>query len=728
MSTGTPHSDTSSTGLTDILDELQLETNSTPNHSSNDSTMSRPSNSSTTNLAVREDTESRGLKIENPKRFDGKPSEFQAYKNQVRACLRFKTLPAGEQQVIWAASFLEGRARGWLEPHMEDLLDNPRKADQKLRTQELFGDVGIFLKDLGKVFGGTDQSKEAARKLRALRQTGSVHQYTAEFQQVTARLQYDENAMINSFYFGLKDFIKDKLSEREDEPESLEDLIEAATKIDDRAWERKMEKSQGRGGYPDSKYQNNKSNQGRQRRHPDAMDWEANAVVKPHGKSKFAPKKASKPKLTKEQSERFKRGECLNCGTKGHYARECRKTGKQVNMAEKPASQAPNKPEEDSTSNTKTEDNYDISDKRHPNHANISWTGCYDDYCFTHKSEKDGSGWYPKKPRQRSKKQVNTHVKLHAEPVKVVSKHADRIVLETHHWRQVQDFDSGFEYGQVTHDATRLQQIPLHVVMARPPPEEIGEASSTTSEAPETPQTTVTMITENRVTINTDQWCCDQNVKREIVGSCEWHDKKRCTPVYRPELTGCGTFVDITLSRATKHMASSMGHNGRVQLYPTTQLAQLPRKQGVRFFEQGQDESKCSSSNDSDEECPDTTITGWSNDSITVRTNQWFEDWCTDPNCEHDAQHQHKYHMPGASIQTTAVESTWEICHSRKCKMARRPHAHQHCMIKSAQRLNMTYFKGLPRQDTPCEERNRESLDAIDDAISDLDLYLSKNE
>ena len=73
-----------------------------------------------------------------------------------------------------------------------------------------------------------DQAKEASRKLRMLRQTGLVHHYTAEFQRITVRLQYDEVAMIKSYYFGLKHFIKHKLSKREDEPESLGGLSEAA--------------------------------------------------------------------------------------------------------------------------------------------------------------------------------------------------------------------------------------------------------------------------------------------------------------------------------------------------------------------------------------------------------------------------------------------------------------------------------------------------------------------
>ncbi|KAI6806108.1 hypothetical protein KC342_g18998 [Hortaea werneckii] len=48
---------------------------------------------------------------------------------------------------------------------------------------------------------------------------------------------------------------------------------------------------------------------------------------------------------------------------------------------------------------------YDVSKlveepKTEPNHKAMSWTGCYDDYCKTHESDKQASGYYPKKPRK----------------------------------------------------------------------------------------------------------------------------------------------------------------------------------------------------------------------------------------------------------------------------------------------------------------------------------------
>lgn len=35
-----------------------------------------------------------------------------------------------------------------------------------------------------------------------------------------------------------------------------------------------------------------------------------------------------------------------------------------------------------------------------PGHALLSWTACYNDGCPVHRSDKEGSGWFPRKPRK----------------------------------------------------------------------------------------------------------------------------------------------------------------------------------------------------------------------------------------------------------------------------------------------------------------------------------------
>lgn len=45
---------------------------------------------------------------------------------------------------------------------------------------------------------------------------------------------------------------------------------------------------------------------------------------------------------------------------------------------------------------------------RESNHACLSWTACYEDDCQIHISEKEGSGWYPKRPRKPKRQQQPT--------------------------------------------------------------------------------------------------------------------------------------------------------------------------------------------------------------------------------------------------------------------------------------------------------------------------------
>jgi hypothetical protein len=47
----------------------------------------------------------------------------------------------------------------------------------------------------------------------------------------------------------------------------------------------------------------------------------------------------------------------------------------------------------------------------HPEHESMNWTACYDDGCPVHRSDKDGAGWYPSKPRPRPRRHRNGNSK-----------------------------------------------------------------------------------------------------------------------------------------------------------------------------------------------------------------------------------------------------------------------------------------------------------------------------
>jgi hypothetical protein len=54
-------------------------------------------------------------------------------------------------------------------------------------------------------------------------------------------LGWDNRVLANQYYVGLKDFVKDELT-RIDKPDTLQDIIENAVKINNRFYKRSLEK------------------------------------------------------------------------------------------------------------------------------------------------------------------------------------------------------------------------------------------------------------------------------------------------------------------------------------------------------------------------------------------------------------------------------------------------------------------------------------------------------
>ncbi|ERF69957.1 hypothetical protein EPUS_08768 [Endocarpon pusillum Z07020] len=139
------------------------------------------------------------------------------------------------------------------------------------------------------------------------------------------------------------------------------------------------------------------------------MDLDATKKGKRPGPPKKRWDGKSKWRVSGEQwTERRKKGLCLMCGKPGHYAKECKKNqelGATEGIPEEESHKPQRKNWADKKSMGKKGDPKETSQGQlrrstpETSHNLLSWTACYDDNCVVHSSDKDGAGWYPRKPR-----------------------------------------------------------------------------------------------------------------------------------------------------------------------------------------------------------------------------------------------------------------------------------------------------------------------------------------
>ncbi|QRV98727.1 Retrotransposon gag protein [Ceratobasidium sp. AG-Ba] len=134
-------------------------------------------------------------------KFDGKKDKSTTFKVAITQYLR-STYPGSsdDDKIAFIISYLDGKAAEWVEPHMEH--DVLRQAVPWLHN------VNLFWAEFEKRFGEIDRATKALKKLKSLKQKSSVQDYVTEFQSLAAYVNYDDLALCNMFYEGLKDEIK----------------------------------------------------------------------------------------------------------------------------------------------------------------------------------------------------------------------------------------------------------------------------------------------------------------------------------------------------------------------------------------------------------------------------------------------------------------------------------------------------------------------------------------
>lgn len=430
--------------------------------------------------------------------FDGgdNGTTVQAFLTQARARLLYNpSISLEEAKVRYVVGYLGGSAAEWFEPTLRNQLEK-QGSNRDEETVKIFTDFDYFAKRLKETFGNPDEKRTAERQLQHLRQKGSASKYATEFQQVIAKTGWeDDDALMAAFYAGLKDDVKDELS-KEERPELLSEFTTKAIKIDNRIYERRLEKTGGRqggwtkppGGRP---YQQQKPR------------YQANSNKKREYRPTSSGQHAGPMDLDNIEKKRgFK---CYNCGIEGHKAYDCRKpkkqrkgpvpesrTGKsdnrQIRMMTREDSQEAANATAEATKHKEVDwsqfhnsivcydeyckecrtggyaegadftDDVAIQEEKEDDHDKLSWTACHDDSCPTHRSDKEGSGWYPRKPKNK-RKTTSTHKGAREAQGPTRDCEPGTGVANCHHLRcETHIYDKAAEYHEIRDEVYREGQ------------------------------------------------------------------------------------------------------------------------------------------------------------------------------------------------------------------------------------------------------------------------------
>jgi hypothetical protein len=255
-------------------------------------------------------------KMTAPEKYEGGRTELRSFLTNIDLYCELNEVPNDQEKILTASMHMKGKAANWMQPYVEDYLRSPGTNGEKQDTHDLFRSWKDFKDEMGRIFGEVDAENQAEKAITRLKQTKSVSAYTAEFKQLQSRIDWDDAALRTVFENGLKESIKDSLVHH-DKPEDLQAMIELATRIDNRLWERNQQK-----GKAPLTVANTKKHRRQVR-----TDREGDVIMtdKVQGKDRKSNGKRSDGLSKEERQKRYDTKACLRCGEVGHFRKDCPK-------------------------------------------------------------------------------------------------------------------------------------------------------------------------------------------------------------------------------------------------------------------------------------------------------------------------------------------------------------------------------------------------------------------
>jgi hypothetical protein len=238
-------------------------------------------------------------KLSSPDGYDGKKKGRPARQWMARVLawmeLSRAAFPNEQSVLMYLLHLLKDDAANWAEPHLRKVLDS---------TPGALTTIQEFVDQFYSAFDDPDAEQAAERKIQELTQDGvaskSATEYTTEFRNLAADLDWGESALMASFRRGLHWKVKEILSQKETQPRNLEEFIQVAIQIDNVCQENEANRPQ--------------------KATPKKVTVNILAPVTVKRDLKALPNYVDEVK----RKRRKEAGLCIKCGNWGHTIKDCR--------------------------------------------------------------------------------------------------------------------------------------------------------------------------------------------------------------------------------------------------------------------------------------------------------------------------------------------------------------------------------------------------------------------